>query len=191
MGLVARLPVESAQVTVLGFGATARTRADGFYRIEQVPVGRWDILSEARQYRGYLKLGARIPGGPPIRLNFLLTPVAHVSGDTSPECESLSLAPVGIPGAGIDGIVTDSETGDPIVGAAVVVDGTDFGAPTDETGRYHIPEVPSGSWRLTTGAVGYYPKSQDSVEVRKHSGARVDFRLRFHPIDYRRSVQVR
>jgi TonB-linked SusC/RagA family outer membrane protein len=39
----------------------------------------------------------------------------------------------------IEGTITDSETGNPLIGANVLIQGTTIGAATDEEGRYRIP----------------------------------------------------
>ena len=46
--------------------------------------------------------------------------------------------PIVLWGQSVTGTVTDAETSEPLVGANVVVQGTDVGAATDETGTYSV-----------------------------------------------------
>ncbi len=54
----------------------------------------------------------------------------------------------------ITGQVTDDETGDPIIGANVMIDGTSIGTISDFDGNYSI-EVPAGEWKLNFSFIGY------------------------------------
>ncbi len=54
----------------------------------------------------------------------------------------------------VTGRVTDSTTGEPIIGANVVVDGTTIGTVTDVDGKYSI-EVPAPNSTLTISFIGY------------------------------------
>jgi TonB family protein len=59
------------------------------------------------------------------------------------------------------GQVIDGETGDPLIGASVVVDGTEWGATTDIDGQFEL-EVPAGNNRLIIEYIGY---SSQVVEI--------------------------
>ena len=54
----------------------------------------------------------------------------------------------------VTGTVTDANSGSPLAGANVVVDGTDLGAATDESGSYTIEGVETGS-SLTASMIGF------------------------------------
>lgn len=77
----------------------------------------------------------------------------------------------------VSGTVTDADTGEPLPGANVIVEGTAMGAATDENGRYAIGDVPSGTHTLTVSFVGYDDIS--SVVTIRSSDATADFRLAF------------
>lgn len=64
----------------------------------------------------------------------------------------------------IVGNVTDLETGEPLIGANVIVEGTQLGAATDIQGDYLILNVPPGSYTLVGKFIGY--KSQTVQEIR-------------------------
>ena len=54
----------------------------------------------------------------------------------------------------IAGIVTDVD-GNPLVGANVLIVGSDLGAATDELGRYFILDVPVGTYEVRAEYIGY------------------------------------
>ena len=59
----------------------------------------------------------------------------------------------------IGGVVSD-ESNNPIVGANVIVVGTDLGSAADADGYYAIDLAP-GSYTLTATAIGYEPQSSE------------------------------
>lgn len=63
-------------------------------------------------------------------------------------------------GGNVKGIVTDSDTGDPLVGANIVVMGTTMGTTTDEDGFFILQNLPDGNYSLGFSYVGY----QDHIE---------------------------
>ena len=72
------------------------------------------------------------------------------------------LMPMFIYGQSISGVVT-SETGEPLVGANVVVNGTDLGAAADADGAYSI-KIGPGSYTVPASSIGY-TSSTESVDV--------------------------
>ena len=61
----------------------------------------------------------------------------------------------------VSGRVTDAETGDPVVGAAVFIANTTVGATTDASGNYQLKIPGEGSYRLAVSHVAYQPVSRD------------------------------
>ncbi len=55
----------------------------------------------------------------------------------------------------ITGQVTDEETGEALVGANVVLDGTSMGAATDSDGMYFISGVSASTYTVTASVIGY------------------------------------
>jgi TonB-dependent starch-binding outer membrane protein SusC len=55
----------------------------------------------------------------------------------------------------ISGLVTDGETKEPLVGAAVVVTGTTKGTLTDVDGKYTLTDIPANTTTLTFSFTGY------------------------------------
>ena len=66
----------------------------------------------------------------------------------------------------IAGTVKDSETGEPLIGANVIVEGTDLGAASNENGKFHILQVPPGEYRIVCNYIGYHKLTVSGVEVR-------------------------
>ncbi len=59
----------------------------------------------------------------------------------------------------INGVVTDAESGDYLIGASVVIDGTTTGTITDLDGEFTLSGVESGNQSITINYVGYSPMS--------------------------------
>ncbi len=59
------------------------------------------------------------------------------------------------------GTVTDRDTGQPLVGAQVVVEGTNLGNVTNEDGYYFINNVPVGIERITAQYLGYQTLTEE------------------------------
>ena len=66
--------------------------------------------------------------------------------------------------AALAGMVTDVSSGAALVGANVVVEGTDLGAAADANGSYLIENVPAGSYTVTASVIGY-KSSSESVTI--------------------------
>lgn len=65
----------------------------------------------------------------------------------------------------IQGVVRDEATHQPLVGANVIVDGTEMGAATDAAGRFTIPGVPPGFYHVRFEMMGYKPLVKLNVRV--------------------------
>lgn len=86
---------------------------------------------------------------------------------------SLSLAQTGK----IVGKVTDLESGDPLIGANIMIEGTSFGAATNADGEYIILSVPAGSYTLKARFIGYKEITQSEIKVNSALTTQVDFQL--------------
>jgi len=76
----------------------------------------------------------------------------------------------------IDGTVRDSQTGEPLPGANVMIVKTSLGASSDINGKYTIREVPAGSYTLRATYVGYRQK-EVTLEVKEGQALKQDFKL--------------
>jgi len=65
----------------------------------------------------------------------------------------------------IAGVVSDSKTKEPLIGANVVVEGASLGASTDIDGKYVILNVPPGRYSVSVSYVGYRRVRIDNVQV--------------------------
>lgn len=78
----------------------------------------------------------------------------------------------------IMGKVVSVDTGEPMIGASVMVDGTKFGAVADLDGNYIINNVPVGTYRLIISAIGHARVTVDNVEVNTGKALRLDISLK-------------
>ncbi len=76
--------------------------------------------------------------------------------------------------AQLQGKVTDEGTGEPLVGATISLQGTNFYGITDFDGNYEIPNAPEGTYNAACSYVGY--KNQ-TVQVEIGTGTTLDFNL--------------
>jgi len=77
----------------------------------------------------------------------------------------------------ISGTVRDKDTGEPLPGASVIVEGTKLGAIADREGRYTVEDVPVGIYSVTVRMVGYSQLTEAGVEVRAGRKTVLDFEL--------------
>ncbi|HMK39078.1 MAG TPA: carboxypeptidase-like regulatory domain-containing protein, partial [Bacteroidota bacterium] len=70
-----------------------------------------------------------------------------------------------------------SASGEPAVGANIVVEGTGLGASADVSGRYFILNVPPGTYRVKASGVGLAPKVVADVRVASDQTVTIDFAL--------------
>ena len=77
----------------------------------------------------------------------------------------------------VTGRVTDKKTGEPLVGASVVVEGTELGNATDLNGQYQIINIPPGKYTLVSSYTGYNNQKVTDVLVIQDNTATVDFKM--------------
>lgn len=77
----------------------------------------------------------------------------------------------------IAGKVTDAETGEPLIGINVLVEGTSLGAATNIDGNYIINNVEPGVYTLIFSGVGYQRKIVTNVRVSSDFTTRIDVQL--------------
>lgn len=66
---------------------------------------------------------------------------------------------------GLEGAVRDERTGDPIVGANVILVGTTLGASTDLDGEYKIKGIPAGTYDVRVFYAGYEARVLQRIRV--------------------------
>ena len=77
----------------------------------------------------------------------------------------------------IEGVVRDKETGSPLSGAQVVVQGTNLGNITNQDGYYFILNVPPGLRTITATYTGYQKTSVDNQRIAAGHTATINFTL--------------
>ena len=77
----------------------------------------------------------------------------------------------------VTGQVTDRGTQQPLVGVQVYLDGTSFGAITQENGRYLILNVPTGTYTVNAQLIGFATGRRENVRVTEDGTATVDFAI--------------
>jgi hypothetical protein len=75
------------------------------------------------------------------------------------------------------GLVTDKETGEPLIGANVMVEGTTLGASTDMNGVYVILAIPPGIHSIRASYIGYTTEVIQNIRVNSALTTTQDFQL--------------
>ncbi|HWP81959.1 MAG TPA: TonB-dependent receptor [Bacteroidota bacterium] len=75
------------------------------------------------------------------------------------------------------GRVTDKESGEPLIGANVVIEGTSLGASTDLNGDYIILSIPPGTYTVRASYIGYAPFSISNIRISSNITTTVDIQL--------------
>ncbi len=88
------------------------------------------------------------------------------------------------------GVVTDKETGEPILGANVVIQGTFFGAATNGDGYYYINNIPPGKYTIIASSIGYTKVIINNVDIRIDLTTNIDIELSTTIIEMKGEVVV-
>ena len=78
----------------------------------------------------------------------------------------------------IAGVVIDAETGEPLPGANVIIEGTAMGAAADPNGYFFIIRVSPGDYNVQARMMGYESVTQTNVEVTADHTTQLRFTLR-------------
>ncbi|HXX62233.1 MAG TPA: TonB-dependent receptor, partial [Bacteroidota bacterium] len=77
----------------------------------------------------------------------------------------------------IKGKVADAGTGEPLVGANVLIQGTSMGAATNTSGEFTVLNVPAGTYSLKTSYVGYQAITLNNIRVNNDLTTEANFQL--------------
>jgi len=77
----------------------------------------------------------------------------------------------------IAGVVTYRETGEPLAGVNVIIEGQNLGAASDEDGSYYILNIPPGVYTIKAIYIGYNTQVVEEVRVQVDLTTRLDFEL--------------
>ena len=78
----------------------------------------------------------------------------------------------------LTGVVTDAETGKPVEGVAVVIQGTTLGSNTNASGRYFIIQVPPGTYSVQARRLGFQSVTATNVAISIDVTREQNFKLR-------------
>ncbi len=90
----------------------------------------------------------------------------------------------------IAGKVVDNETGQPLVGVNVIIEGTTTGAATDMEGEYFIINIPPGIYSVVARMIGYNSQRFEQVRVTVDLTTNLDFKLSSTILDMGEEVVV-
>ena len=77
----------------------------------------------------------------------------------------------------LSGKVTDATSGDPIVGANIIIQGTYLGAAADVDGYYYINNIPPGEYTIAVSAVGYQKTIIKEVQIQIDHTTKLDVQV--------------
>ena len=109
-----------------------------------------------------------------MRLVSVLALLAAVASPAAAQPDAA--APARVSGQ-IAGVVTDAETGEPVVGAGLMIPDLEIGAVSGRDGRFVLDGVPAGPHTVRVGAYTYH-MTTFSVDVAEGEPAALDARLR-------------
>lgn len=90
----------------------------------------------------------------------------------------------------ISGIVKDSQTGEPLIGVNIVVEGTSLGAASDIEGYYAILNVKPGTYSLKASMIGYTASTVTDVKVSINQTTEINIDLKDQSIQTQEIVVV-
>lgn len=77
----------------------------------------------------------------------------------------------------LSGTVSDAKTGEPLIGATVILEGTTIGSATNNDGRYFIRNIPANSYNITVSYIGYTAITKFNIIIRSEGNIDVNFNL--------------
>jgi outer membrane receptor protein involved in Fe transport len=90
----------------------------------------------------------------------------------------------------LSGYIKDRDTGEPIIGANVLIEGTYLGAAADLDGYYFINSIQPGTYRVVVSAVGYQKLIFENVLIRIDLTTNLDVNLSSTVLDIGTEVVV-
>ena len=145
-----------ADIVVQRLAMRVRTRTDGSFTLQGIPVGDYDIL--------FRKLGY---DPAEITLNVVAGQqfsVAVKLGQLGQRLDTVTITAVVF--NEVSGMVTDSSD-HPLEGAEIVIDGSDFKYRTRADGRFLFLDVPPGKYLLRMRKMGYRPVTRSLQMVKR------------------------
>lgn len=78
----------------------------------------------------------------------------------------------------LEGNLSDGETGDPLIGATVLLIGTALGGSTNTEGKYTVKNVPEGIYNLGVSYIGYETAIVRDVKISPRQTTTIDHKLK-------------
>lgn len=169
-------PVSDASVALLDVAgtavATARSGANGVFRITAPQAGEYRLTASRLGYRTMLSATVQLAVGQ----------VVEVEARISPQAVALDTATVvGRVAAGVSGRVLEDGAGRAVPGATVtLVNARGLAAGrvvTDEAGQFHLRVRQPGAYQLRTDRVGFQRTTSPSVTLLPDDTVRVELRM--------------
>jgi outer membrane receptor protein involved in Fe transport len=83
----------------------------------------------------------------------------------------------------ISGKITDATTGEPLIGANVIIMGTNLGAATDFDGNFFIINIPPGKYEVKASIIGYNAVLIQNVNVSVDQTTKLNFELQEEAVE--------
>jgi len=88
----------------------------------------------------------------------------------------------------LTGIIKDALTGEPLIGASVLIEETDFGTVTDFEGAYIIEDIPPKTYNVRASYVGYTTLTKYNVVIRSEGNIDLNFDLEESAVELETAV---
>jgi outer membrane receptor protein involved in Fe transport len=88
----------------------------------------------------------------------------------------------------LSGKITDAQTGEPIVGADVIIEGTYLGAAASVDGYYYINNIPPGDYTILVSSIGYEKATIKKVTIKIDLTFKLDVKLNTRTINSKEVV---
>ena len=75
------------------------------------------------------------------------------------------------------GRIIDTESGEPLIGGNVVLEGTSFGAASNVNGMYLMSGIPSGTYTVRSSYIGYAPVTMTNVQITAQGSSLMDISM--------------
>jgi len=90
----------------------------------------------------------------------------------------------------ISGVVKDAQTGEPLPGVNIIIDGTSMGASSGMDGSYFIINIQPGHYSVRASMMGYQTLVQKEVLVKVNLTTELNFQLRETVLDLGETVEI-
>lgn len=88
------------------------------------------------------------------------------------------------------GTVVDAATNEPLIGANIILEGTNIGAATNVQGKFIILNIPPGKYNVVASMVGYTKTIEKNVEIFIDRTTQVNFKLSDESVQLEQVVVV-